>query len=182
MKLSFSPSTSRQLVLQSPTLLEYGPRPLLCYSCDILGSFQCLQSTEFSFLGELKLLHHIIPPLLSEIHPNSSLRLIRSSYGITTRRSSSSTTNIQWFNEKLKMSNNQKSTMFLWPFSNLFFNYSHKQRPSRAKDYHVEKKRNTFHAVERRLQQSHKQKKKLIKSSVTRGKRHSRALLFPLVT
>lgn len=81
---------------------------------------------------------------IGDIHP--SLHLIRSSYGITTmclRRSSSSTTNVQswnWLKERLKTTTKPPPTMFLWPFSNLFFNYSHEQKPNRAKDYEGEKK------------------------------------------
>lgn len=76
------------------------------------GTFVELSALNFNFWVNLNQYttssHHYI----SEIRPNSSLHLIRSSYGITTmslRRSSSSTTNIQswnWLKERLKMANN----------------------------------------------------------------------------
>lgn len=144
-------------------------------------------SIEFKFLGELKPVHHIIPPL----HQRDPSQLLITSHQIIIWHHHHVLEKIQFQYDKhsvmelakREVKNGKQPTMFRWPFSNLFFNYSHEQKPNRAKDYEGEKMRNnsTFHAVERQLQQSHKQEK-LIKSSVTRGKRHSRALLFPLVT
>lgn len=151
------------------------------------GAFSVHTELNYNFLVNLNQYatssHHYI----SKIHPNSSLHLIRSSYGITTmslRRSSSSTTNIQswnWLKERLKMTNNRQC--FCGHFL-IYFSIIHTSRNQTERKITKEKKtrnNSTFHAVERWLQQSHKQEK-LIKSSVTRGKRHSRALLFPLVT